>query len=93
VASLGLPVLAIGCGVLGITNGGQEIDLPWFVMMFAMMVLSLILSIIVHFWGLMKAFWPRVSKPWATICLLGIVGGCLTLAAAVYAWMRMFGMA
>jgi hypothetical protein len=92
-ASLGLPAVAVVCGGMGVTNGGETIELPWFVAMFAILLVSLILGIVVHFWGLMKAFWPKVSKPWVTICLLGIVGGCLTLAAAIFAWMRMFGMA
>jgi hypothetical protein len=92
-ASLGLPVLAGMGAVLGITNRGDEIHVAWFTVMFGSLVAGLVLSVVVHFWGLARAFYPAISRAWVAICILGIVAGCLTLAAAVFAWLRMFAMA
>lgn len=93
IASLVLPVLAGIGAVRGITNQGDDIHVAWFVVMFGSLVLGLVLSIVVHFWGLARAFYPVISRAWVAICILGIVAGCLTLAAAIFAWLRMFAMA
>ena len=91
--SLALPILGAGLAATGISNEGNDIN-PWlFFTGFGLLVIAVILSIVVHLWGMVKAFYPRISGPWITICLLGIVGGVLTFLAGVFLMMRLYGAA
>ena len=92
-ASLTLPVLGAVLGAMGVSNEGNDID-PWlFFTGFGFLVLAVVLSVVVHLWGMVKAFYPRISMAWMAICLLGIVGGILTFVAGVFLLMRLFGAA
>ena len=92
-ASLAMPIFGAVLGAMGVSNGGNDIN-PWlFFTGFGFLVLSVVLSIVVHLWGMVKAFYPRISMAWMAICLLGIVGGILTFGAGVFLLMRLFGAA
>ena len=92
-ASLALPVFGAVLGAMGVSNEGNDINPRLFFTGFGFLVLAVVLSIVVHLWGMMKAFYPRISMAWMSICLLGIVGGILTLVAGVFLLMRLFGAA
>jgi hypothetical protein len=85
------PALALIAGIIGIQDRGNDIKLGWFISSFVFMVVGLILSMVAHFWGLAKAFYPSISKSWLTVCLLGIVGGIGTLVVGVYLLIRING--
>jgi hypothetical protein len=93
VACLISPVLGAAIAAWGITNNGDDVAAGPFFSGFGLLVLSAILSVVVHLWGMVRAFYPRVSGPWITVCLLGIVGGLITLGAGVYVMMRLYGAA
>lgn len=89
--SLSAPVLGTALGWIGVSNHGNDIQ-PWlFFTGFGLLVLSAVLSFVVHIWGMVRAFYPKISAPWITICLLGIVSGCLTVVAGVLLMMRLYG--
>ena len=93
VACLVSPVLGAAIAAVGITNDGHDVAAVPFFVGFGLLVLASILSVVVHLWGMVKAFYPRISAPWIAVCLLGIVGGVLTLAAGVYLFLRLYGAA
>ena len=89
--SLFAPILGTILGWVGVSNRGNDIN-PWlFFTGFGLLVLSAVLSIVVHLWGMVKAFYPRISGPWIAVCLLGIVSGVLTIVAGVFLMMRLYG--
>ena len=90
-ATLAAPVLGGVFGWFGVTNDGNDIVVAPFAVGFGLLAIATIMSIVVHLWGMVRAFYPRISKPWVAICLLGIVAGCEVLVAGVVIFLRMYG--
>jgi hypothetical protein len=90
--SLAMPIAAIPCGWIGITDHGNTIAIGWFVLSFSLLVVSAVLSFIVHLWGMVRAFYPKISKGWLSICLLGIGSGLLTMVVGLILVLRINGM-
>jgi hypothetical protein len=86
-----LPVLSLFLGWIGIQDKGQNIVVVWFACSFASMIVSLVLSVVMHFWGLFKGFYPKPSGPWISICGFGMVSGIVTLIVGVVLLCRMNG--
>jgi hypothetical protein len=90
-ATLAAPVMGGVFGWYGVANNGNDIIVVPFAVGFGLLTIATIMSIVVHLWGMVRAFYPRISKPWMAICLLGIVAGCEVLVAGVVIFLRMYG--
>ena len=90
-ATLAAPVLGGAFGWYGVTNEGADIVVAPFAVGFGLLVVASIMSVVVHLWGMVRAFYPRISRPWVAICLLGIVAGCEVVVAGVVIFLRLYG--
>jgi hypothetical protein len=79
VLSLVLP--AVG-GWLGVTSAGAEPSTAKLYASVGVLAFATLVGLVVHLWGIVRAFYPAYNGGWLAVAVFGLVSGVATLAAA-----------
>ena len=79
VVSMVLPVVGVW---LGVRSVGVEPNVAPLYASVGIFALAMTVGVVVHLWGIVRAFYPAYSTGWLVVAVLGFLSGVATVAAA-----------
>ena len=88
-ASVAVPAVGGWLGYAGISDDGNITSIAMFIIGLVLVFAGGFLALIVHLGSMVRAFYPRISGPWMTICVVSLFGCFVMIAVGIVLIVRL----